>query len=149
MPDEDKRLTRKQEKAARERVKDPEATLSEIGEKSGYTTPQHVTRELNKPHVQARVRELMDASEKLRVPALLKKLEEGLDANEIKFFADKGEVISERVTVDYPTRLGYLDRALELQGLKSKDKDGNVVPITKELFIELCSTFWGTKPNGS
>lgn len=146
MPDENKKLTRKQEKAARERVKDPEATLSEIGQRADYDNKSNVHRELVKPHVQARVKELMDASPKLQVPALLKKLEEGLEAQEIKFFADKGEVISERVTTDFPTRLGYLDRALELQGLKNKDK--SVVPliVTKEQYQELCRTFWTEKP---
>ena len=141
-----RKLTPKQAKLARELLKNPEATLEELGSIVGYAQPQGVYKALEKPHVQARVKELMDSSPKLQVPALLAKLEEGLDAQEIKFFADKGEVISERVTVDFPTRLGYLDRALELQGLKQKDKDGNVVPITKGLFVELCSVFWGTKP---
>ena len=141
-----RKLTPKQAKLARELLKNPEATLEELGSIVGYAQPQGVYKALEKPHVQARVKELMDSSPKLQVPALLAKLEEGLDAKEIKFFADKGEVISERVTVDYPTRLGYLDRALELQGLKQKDKEGSSVTMTKDVFVELCAQFWATKP---
>lgn len=141
-----RKLTPKQAKLAKELLKNPEATLEELGSIVGYAQPQGVYKALEKPHVQARVKELMDSSPKLQVPALLAKLEEGLDAQEIKFFADKGEVISERVTVDYPTRLGYLDRALELQGLKQKDKEGSSVTMTKDVFVELCAQFWATKP---
>ncbi len=142
-----RKLTPKQAKLARELLKNPEATLEELGQIVGYSDAAHVHSELEKEHVKDRVKDLMDASPKLRVPALLAKLEEGLDAQEIKFFADKGEVISERVTVDFPTRLGYLDRALDLQGLKQKDKEGSSVTMTKDVFVELCATFWATKPN--
>lgn len=110
-----KRLTKKQARIARERVKDPEASQREIGDRVGMTQP-HVARELAKPHVQARVAELMERRPKLQDSALFKKLEEGLDATETKFFQKDGHVLEEKVCVDYPTREKYLGLAFELKG---------------------------------
>lgn len=137
---EGKRLTKKQERLARARVKNPHDTLFAIGKKAGYTGPMSAWRAVNQPHVKARIRELLDESPHLRVPALLDKLEEGLEANETKFFAHEGRVVSKRTTVDYGTRHRYLETALELHGAKEK-QGGDVVNnfFTKdaiEAFVE-------------
>ena len=88
---------------------------------------------LAKPHVMAALIELMDASPKLRNPALLRRLEEGLEANETKFFAHEGEVISTRDTVDYGTRHRYLDTALKLRGeLRGDGPVTNIALFTPE-----------------
>ena len=113
-----KRLTRKQAKIARARVRNPDATQVEIGDKVGMTQP-HVARELAKPHVQERIRQLMDANPRLTEKALTKKLVEGLNAKETKFFAHEGVVVSTRNTIDYATRHRYLETALRLRGLAS------------------------------
>lgn len=126
-----RKLTRKQEKLARAMVKDPNASLSQLADAAGYEGPTKSVKAVsvwkagNLPHVKARVRELMETSPKLNVPALLTKLEEGLEATDTKFFAHKGKVVSKRETVDYATRKGYLDTALEMQGVKEK-VDGGV-----------------------
>ena len=118
-----RRLTRQQQKLARLRVKFPDATLSELGRKADYDNPANVKRALDREHVQQRVRDLMDASPKLRVPSLLKKIEEGLEANVVQYFADKGKVRDKRVDRDLVTRHRYLDTALHLHGLKEKKID--------------------------
>ena len=119
-PKKKKRLTRKQAKAARERVKDPDASLSEIAKRSGYADKTNVHTALNKPHVQDRIRDLMDANPNLTEAALAKKLEEGLQAKEIKFFAHEGEVVDERETVDYAVRHRYLETAADWRGISEK-----------------------------
>lgn len=113
-------LTVRQEALAVARVANPNATLVQLAGMSGYSGSQAVHATLNNKHVQARIREIMNMSPKLQVPALLAKLEEGLDAKETKFFSHLGEVVSEREVVDYKTRQGYLDTALELHGAKEK-----------------------------
>jgi hypothetical protein len=135
--DGEQKLTKKQEKLARAVVKDPGASLRDLGKRAGYegndtNNPHVVYHTLNKPHVKARIRELMDMSPKLQIPGLLTKLEEGLDATETKFFAHQGEVVSERETIDYSTRRAYLDTALELQGVKERTDAG----VTNNFFTK-------------
>lgn len=131
MPDEApkkrKKLTRKQERLARAVVKNPESSLNELAadaRMAGGTSS--AWRALQTPHVKARIRELMDANPALQLPALTKRLEEGLGAREIKFFQHEGRVVDERVTVDYGTRHRYLETALELQGATEKVPDAIV-----------------------
>ncbi len=128
---EEQPLTEKQEKLARMRVKHPTETMRKIAKRAGYEGKGHgIVRNtwntLNKPHVKARVKELMDASPKLAVPNLLKKLEEGLNAKDTKFFQHNGEVTDERQTVDHVTRHKYLETALELHGVKERTDAGVV-----------------------
>ena len=118
-----RRLTAQQRKLARLRVKFPDATLAELGEKAGYYDAAKTKRALDTEHVQQRVRDIMDASPALRVPSLLKKIEEGLEANVVQYFADKGKVRDKRVDRDLVTRHRYLDTALHLHGLKNKNID--------------------------
>lgn len=120
-----KKLTRKQSKLVTARLRDPEATHREIGLQTG-TIRSNVTRELNKPHVKLRIRELMDSRPKLRLPALLKRLEEGLESKKTQYFADKGNVVDERTDNDMSTRKGYLELAVELQGAKEKTVETQV-----------------------
>lgn len=119
-----KKLTRKQERLARAAVREPNASLSQLAKASGMTGgTASAWRAMQTPHVKARIRELMNANPDLQLPALTKKLEEGLGAKEIKFFAHEGRVVSERTTVDYGTRHRYLETALELHGATEKVAD--------------------------
>lgn len=135
------KLTSKQERLAKLRVKNPNASLQVLARGAGLEGgATSAWRALNIPHVKARIRDLLEANPNLQLPALTKKLEEGLAAKEIKFFAHEGQVVSERTTVDYGTRHRYLETALELHGAKEK-AGGDVVNnfFTKdaiEAFVE-------------
>ena len=113
-----KRLTRKQKRLVRERVLDPDATLHEIGARAGYTQPrQHAFRELAKPHVKAEVIRLMDERPKLRLGALLSKLEEGLEATTIRSLKVDGTNFAvESEVVDHAVRHKYLETGLKMRG---------------------------------
>ena len=119
-PKKKKRLTRKQAKLARERVKDPNATLSELGLKAGYTYAQGTKRALELDHVQDRMREIMAAHPDTSMKGLHKKLSEGLNATKIERHAFQGSVITENVDIDYGTRHRYLETASEWAGLAEK-----------------------------
>lgn len=114
-------VRRKQARLARERVKDPDATLRELAQRADYSDSANVSRSLKLPAVKQKVAELMDARPKLRDEALFKKLEEGLDAKTTKFFAHEGTVVDERETIDFPTRHKYLETALVMKGHKRAD----------------------------
>jgi len=65
---------------------------------------------LSQPQVQDAVRAAMERSG-LTEDRLFGKLNEGLDATETKFFADKGEVVETREVVDFHTRHKYIETA--------------------------------------
>lgn len=120
-PKKMKRLTRKQAKLARARVKDPEGTLTEIGLRAGYAGKQQAKRALDTEHVQDQIRRLMDANPKLTNAALTKKLAAGLDATFVKVFQTKdGEIIESDEYEDLPTRHRYLETAAEWKGIAEK-----------------------------
>ena len=131
-------------KLARARIKRPDATLKELAVETGYSGPDTVCRALNSDAVKARIRELLEASPKLRVAALTRKLAEGLNATETKFFQHEGEVTDEREVVDYGTRHRYLETALELHGAREKPTaDGTTVNnfFTKEAIEAFVAAF--------
>ena len=137
-------LSRRLNKLARARVKNPDATLKELAAETGYSGAATVCRALNSESVKARIRELLEASPKLRVAALTRKLAEGLDAKEIKFFQHEGKVTASRTTVDYGTRHRYLETALELHGAREKQgAEGGVVNnfFTKEAIEAFVEAF--------
>ena len=138
-----------QEKIARLRVKHPTDSLTEIGVKAGYASPTNgAWRALNKESVKARIRELMDSRPKLQLPSLMKKLEDGLDADKKQYFAFNGTVMDERTDPDMPTRAKFLDTALELHGVKEKS-DGAVVNnfFTKEAIEAFVDAFKRKPPS--
>jgi hypothetical protein len=47
---------------------------------------------------------------------------------------------------DDRSSLKATEMALEIHGELNRKNEGGAVPITKELFMDLCSAFWGTKP---
>ena len=132
------RLTKKQELIARARVRDPNASLSELGNTAGYrgATKQIVAisawKSVNSPNVKARIRELMDQRPATSLGGLLNTLEDGLGAKRTQFFAHEGKVVSSRTTKDYATRRGYLDTALEMHGAKERTESG----VTNNFFTK-------------
>ena len=135
------RLTRVRERVVRARLKHPFDTQDKLSKRLDML-PQNVSRILTNDKVKERIKELMDQSPKLQLPSLLQKLEEGLEADETKFFAHEGEVTDERTTVDYVTRKGYLETALELHGVKDKG-GGNVTNnyFTPEAFRDFIAAY--------
>lgn len=133
-----RRLTRKQRKLVRAKVLDPDATMRELGEVSGYTSVQHVARELAKPHVQDEVRSLLNERPKLRLGSLLLKLEEGLDATEIRSLkvSESGGLKADAEVVDHSVRHKYLETALELHGAKKgKDEGAAAGPLNIAIIL--------------
>ena len=122
---------------ALERVKDPTATLDEIGRRAGYKSSprQKAWDALQDKGVKNEVERLMDKEEGLRMPSLLKKLNEGLDAKDTKFFQEKGVVKDTRDVVAWGERRQYLGMALELRGALRGNKDPNQAPMSLELFL--------------
>ena len=109
------KMTRRQAKIVRARVLDPFASQSEIASKVGVGQ-RHVSRELAKPHVRDEVNALMDARPKLRLGALLSRLEEGLEATEIRSVKLHGTILKAEVEVeDQSVRHKFLDTALKMR----------------------------------
>lgn len=94
--------------------RNPNLTLTEAGKRAGYKgrcLAQTASASLRRARARSIIIQEMDSRPKLQTPALLKKLEEGLDAKKTEFFAHKG-VVKEKVhCVDFPTRKGYLELA--------------------------------------
>jgi hypothetical protein len=116
-----RKVTRKQAAIIKARVLDPHATQKEIGDKLGIAQP-HVARELAKPHVRAEIRSYMDERPKLRLGALMEKLEHGLDSTRIDSVKLEGSIIKVATEVDdQPTRHRFLETAFKLRGALGPD----------------------------
>lgn len=122
-----KRLSAKTQRAIAEYVKDPDATLQTLADRSGFSSPGSVHRAL-KTH-QEIVRERMEARPKLKFDALLDRLEDGLNATAKKYAQDKGVFTDEKEDPDYSTRKEYLFLAHKLRGdLDRSDDDAKNSP---------------------
>ena len=122
-----KSLTKKQAKLARARIIKPEATLSELGDISGYSSPQKVHRALALPHVQDRMRALMEAHHETNSIGLHKKMREGLNATTIKVFkGEDDELIESEEYVDHNARAKFLGFASTWVGLDEKEERSDV-----------------------
>ncbi len=132
-----KRVTRQQDRLARARVKNPSATLVELGEKAGYSSASHVHRALQKPHVKDQIRELMNSNKNLRLGSLLKKLEEGLEATDLRSVRLEDSSLKAEVEIpDMAVRHKYLQDALKLHGALSNDEQQqNVGPINLAIIL--------------
>jgi phage terminase small subunit len=69
----------------------------------------------SKPAVQSVFTELLERAG-LTDEKLAKRLNEGVDAKETRFFQKDGEVVSTRTVIDYGTRLNYTQTVLKLKG---------------------------------
>ncbi len=119
-PPKKKRVTRRQEKIARARVSDPNATQQEISDKTRTTRP-HVAVVLKMAHVQDRIRALMEAHPDTTLEGLTNTLRQGLKATKVKVFHSDLDGISYAAPlVDHPTRHRFLETGLELHGVMEK-----------------------------
>lgn len=137
-----KRMTPQQKKLVKAVVLAPDATLSELGEQSGYAGRSQVHRALKAPAVVdylAKARDLMDQREKLSLGSLLTKIEEGLDATELKSVTlDEDNKIKPSVEVpDFGVRHKYLETAMELRGIAGKKEESGPVAGAINLSIIL------------
>lgn len=108
-----KRLTPQQRKLVEARIKNPDATLAELARKADYHDAQGAHKALQSPNVQARMAELMDARPKLTKSALLDKLEEGLEAKDIRLTPSGMQV---DLGPDHTARREYLKMAAQWRG---------------------------------
>lgn len=115
---------------------DPDLTLAEAGKRAGFKgsfVTQTASNALRRTKARGIIIEEMDNRPGLKTPALLKKLEEGLDAKNTKFFSHKG-VITDRVDcIDYSTRKGYLELAgrwRKLETTEEEDSQKTMVLLT-------------------
>lgn len=99
-------------------------TLEEAGRRAGYTSdPGSIaSRTLKKPSVQEAFREAMEKHPALKRESIVQKLAEGLEAEQIKFFAHEGNVQDERTTTDFGVRHAYLALIAKLGGLEPSTK---------------------------
>ena len=111
---------RKQALLARERVKDPDATLDELSQRAHYNDRAAVQKALQLPSVQDRMQALMDLHPDTSLEGLHKKLIDGMKAKETKFFAFEGSVVDEKTVDDNGTQFRYFDKAAEMRGLLEK-----------------------------
>lgn len=86
------------------------------------------------------------ASRNLSKPDIVLSISKELDRQGVK-----DETLCQAIKrgLDEESPKAYLKAAeigFKLKGHLKTEKEGGVVPITKDLFVELCSVFWGTKP---
>lgn len=119
-----KKLTLKQKKFVKAYIENGNGTKA--AEIAGYKHPN--------PQASQTLAKLSDNDEFIAMmekaglsdKLLLKKLREGCNADDTKFFAFEGTVIDERTTTDFPTRHKYLETAFKLRGRLSKEHEAGL-----------------------
>lgn len=96
---------------------------------------------MTNPVIVSSISRLADAKG-LTKDACLEKIKDGLEASNVTvdMMGRKHE------TTDHKTRLKAAELGLRVHGELKNGEPSGAVPITKDLFVELCSVFWGTKP---
>jgi len=116
-----RKVTRKQAAIIKARVLDPLATQREIGAKVGMAQ-SHVARELAKPHVRAEICALMDERPKLKLKAMLDRLEEGIYGTKIQSVKLVDSVISVETEVpDHANGHKWWESAMKMRGALTPD----------------------------
>lgn len=115
------RMTAKTHRAITEYIKDPDATLQTIADRSGFASAASVHTALKRHRDEIRAR--MESRPNLKLDALLEKLERGLEATTKKYAQEKGVFTDEREDADYSTRKEYLFLAHKLRGDLDRDDD--------------------------
>lgn len=139
-----RRLNPRAQAVLKAAVEDRDRTLREIGVIAGIKEKDAASvagRILRRPNIQERYRELMATTPGLRDQEILDTLAAGMNATKVERFADKGKVKTEKIDIDFPTRRGYAELAVKLNGalttrMEVAGKDGAPLlpePITKAL----------------
>lgn len=122
-----KRLTPKQKKLVNAVLRDPHASLSELGRSSDYDNAANVARALKAPAVVdalERFRGEMEQRPKLANGKILDRLEEGLEATDVRSLKVDGSKFKVSAEVkDFSVRHKYLETVLELKGVTKQKAD--------------------------
>ena len=134
-----KRLTKKQDKIARLRVKYPEATQTELASKL-LVSRQRVQQVLAQPKVQSRVIEYLDSDPRTKEKAVVKKIADKTEAKTVKVFQTKdGKIIYSEPLDDHNIQLRAAELTLELRGTLKKSlditSDGNPIKQGPDIVI--------------
>lgn len=86
------------------------------------------------------------ADKVLKVPAVSSYMSRMLDAKGATRDLCAGNIADKIKSRNDKASLKATEMALEIHGELNRKNEGGAVPITKDLFVELCSVFWGTKP---
>lgn len=110
-----KSLTFRQKKYIKAIASGVAKTKSEAAEIAGYSRTT-ITNQIERPEIVKNA--LATAMYKVGVDEryLADKIKEGLNADQTKFFAYEGKIISERTVIDYDVREKYLKDSLEVLG---------------------------------
>lgn len=109
-----RKTTEKQEAFIREKLKGKSDRRAALDAGYAPSVAHHADREIV-PRVEASLREALERVG-LRREKLARRLAEGVDAKEIRFFAKDGIVTDQRVVPDLGMRHTYLQTVLKLQG---------------------------------
>ena len=96
---------------------------------------------LKHPQVLSNISKIAD-SKGLTKDACVEAIKDGLGAVK-KAFSKEGDEIE---YADTPSRLKAAELGLKVHGELKNTEQGSGVQMTKDVFVELCSVFWGTKP---
>ena len=119
-------LKGKKAKWVRERLKDPEASPSEIGRRAGYSQPANGSYRVSRSeNVRAELQRLMDLHPELTSEGLAKGMAEGVMAKKVTRHYHKGELIGTHRDIDHAERRQSRDQALRIKGaLRDDDVQG-------------------------
>lgn len=108
-----RRLTPKQQKLVKERLKNPNASLSELALQSHYTARQTVHATLNKPQVAATIQEAIAARQELSKNSLAEIIVQGIQATKKSWH---GQELTEKEQPDFLERRQMTELVLKLTG---------------------------------
>jgi hypothetical protein len=140
------KLTPKQKKFVKEYLET--GCGAEAARRAGYAPNRARTtaaETVAKSSVQNAMAELLDKAG-LTDDAIAKKLQEGAEALETKFFAKDGIVVQKEDVIAWDTRLRYLDTALKLKG-KYPAKKISLTALTEDELLEIARQRF--RPGGS
>lgn len=121
-----KKFTRKQAALVAARVADPLATQRELADKLG-TTRTTVAKELAKPHIKAEICALMDERPKLKLGAMLDRLEEGVYSTKVQSVKLVDSAISVETEVpDFAVSHKWWESAMKMRGALTPDASESI-----------------------
>lgn len=132
-----RKVTRNQAALVAAKIADPFATQRELAHKLG-TTRDTVAKDLAKPHVKALICELMDERPKLKLGAMLDRLEEGLDSTRVQSVKLVDSIISVEAEVpDQAVRHKWWESAMKMRGALTPDASeaGHSGPINLAIIL--------------
>lgn len=134
-----KRLTKKQKALVKAVVMDPNATLRDWGETSGYKNAASTHRALKAPAVVdalVEVRGIMSQRDKLSLGTLMTRLEEGLEATRpVSLKVDGEDMLVSAEVKDFAVRHKYWTDAMKLHGALRPEAEAGPSQVTNIAII--------------